>query len=109
MKTYKWRIPLLITVLGFIVVLVTIKNIVAHQEARALLELGDHAVSNPFFESTTPEITCNIDGRTFTYVRQFYCDGILIRDYWHDPGLVNHPEVTMKFELHGAGWLRTKI
>lgn len=70
---------------------------------------GAHAVTNAFIESTKPEVSCNIDGRTFTHVKRYYCDGVLISDYWLDPDLVDHPVVEMKASLHGRGWISTNF
>ena len=111
MKAIKWTISIFIILLSFIVTLVTIQSITAH-DGNSLNPLNwfkDHAVDNPFFESTTPEVSCNIDSHKFTYVKNIYCDGVKGRTYWYSPDLVKDPIVKMTATLHGTGWLRTNF
>ncbi len=68
MKTIKWTISILIIIFCFIVTLGTLKSIRAHKDLWTL-SFGDHAVTSQFFESTTPEISCNIDSKAFTYIK----------------------------------------
>ncbi len=111
MKAIKWTISISIIILSFIVTLVTIQSITAH-DGNSLNPVNwfkDHAVDNPFFESTTPEVSCNIDNHKFTYVKQTYCDEVKGRNYWYSPDLVKDPIVKMTATLHGTGWVRTNF
>lgn len=107
MKAIKWTISIFIIILSFIVTLVTIQSITAHQKWNPVG--GPHSVYKPFFESTTPDVSCNIDNHKFTYVKQTYCDGVKGRNYWYSPDLVKDPIVIMTASLHGAGWIRTNF
>ena len=69
---------------------------------------GGHSVYSAFIESTKPEVSCNIDGRTLTHIDRYYCDGVFIMGYWDGSG-VDHPVVKMEASLHGAGWLSTNF
>ncbi|MYB02056.1 hypothetical protein F4X90_20600 [Candidatus Poribacteria bacterium] len=112
MKTlHKWTISLCIIICISIVTLVTIRSMMAHDKWNPITAPfgGDHAIDKVFIESTLPEVSCNIDGRTFTHVDRYYCDGVFIMDYWLDPDNVDQPIVEMSASLHGRGWLSTNF
>ncbi len=103
MKTIKWTISILIIISCFIATFMAIQSITAHTDVMTVL-YGEHALTSQFFESTKPEVSCNIDARTFTYAKQTYCDDEEKSSYWENS--IEHPLVEMKFNLHGVGWIR---
>ena len=108
MKTLqKWTISLCIIICISIVTLVTIWSLMSHDKWNPIG--GAHAVDKAFIESTLPSVSCNIDGRTFTHVDRYYCDGVFIMDYWLDPDNFDHPVVEMSASIHGLGWISTNF
>ena len=86
------RISLFIIVLGLLIAIGT--GLKAHR-------LHDPKKPDLNFTSSA-EISCNIDGYTFTHTRETYSDGVVYTDGWWRRPL--DPEVTIKAETHGAGW-----
>lgn len=86
------RISLFIIVLGVLIAIGTGLN--AHFV---------HDVSNKDLSfSSSPTISCNIDGYTFTHTRETYSDGVVYTDGWWRRPLA--PKVEIEASTHGFGW-----
>ena len=62
-----------------------------------------HNVEKPGLEFTSePDITCNIDGWTFTHTRIKNWDGTVLQDDWHKEP--TDPKFKIEAKAHGIGW-----
>ena len=52
--------------------------------------------------TSEPEITCNIDGWTFTHKHVTNWDGTVLLDFWHKQP--TNPEFKIEAKAHGFGW-----
>ena len=88
----KQRISLFIIVLGLLIV------IGAGLKAHFI-----HDVETPDLSFTSnPDISCNIDGWTFTHTRTIDYDGSILTDWWYR--VPSDPVVSIEAEAHGFGW-----
>lgn len=62
-----------------------------------------HDAKKPYLEFTSePEISCNIDGWTFTHKRVTNWDGTVLLDFWHKEP--TKPEFKIEATAHGFGY-----